>query len=61
MTTMKIVLSNVEKISPAYRSNENSIKISCDMLHRDMEDIMCQICEQFGDEMFLELVEKIVT
>lgn len=59
MTTMKIVLSNVENISPAYRPNENSIKVTCDMGDADMKDIMCQICEQFGDKAFLKLARKI--
>lgn len=61
MATMKIILSNVEKVSPAYRPNENSIRISCDISHSDMEDIMYQICEQLGDEVFIKLAKKIIT
>lgn len=61
MATMKIILSNVSSVSPAYRPNENSIKINCDILHTDMEDIMCQICEQLGDEVFIKLAKRIIT
>ena len=61
MATMKIVLSNVEKISPTHRPNQNSIKVYCDMSYADIEDIMAQICEQLGDKEFLELAKKIIT
>lgn len=61
MATMTIVLSDIEEVSPAYRPNENSIRIRCNMANRDMEDIMCQICEEFGEDAFLKLANKILT
>lgn len=60
MATMTIVLSNVETVSPAYRPNENSIRVRCDMSDADMENIMCQIGEQFGEDAFLKLAKKII-
>jgi hypothetical protein len=60
MATMKIILSNVEKVSPAYRPNENSIRINCDISHSDMEDIMYQICDQLGDKAFLKLAKRVI-
>lgn len=60
MSTMKLVLSNVSKISPAWRSNSNTVTVECDMETRDMEDAIAQICEQIGDEEFLKYVKAMV-
>ena len=56
---MSITVNHIEKLIPA-GGMDQSITIECDMTHRDMEDIVAQVCEQMGDDVFLEYIKQMI-
>ena len=59
MATLKLTLSYIAriKIDP---HNRGCIIVDCDMNFYGYESIIAQICEQMGDDDFMDLVNKMV-
>ena len=61
MSTMQIVVNNIERMQPAGRSNCDDITINCNIHMQDMKDIIAQCCEQMGEEAFNDYVQAMLT
>lgn len=60
---MKLNLTDMTNLRWSGRSNEGgqTITLNCRMDHRDMEDTIAQICEQMGDEVFMDFVTRMMS
>ena len=60
MATLKLSLLYIDGIKIDSK-NMPSILVDCDMDNYGYEDTIAQICEQMGDEAFMDYVKKMMT
>jgi len=60
MATLQLSLEYIESVKIDPR-NPGCIAIDCDMNNRGHEDAIAQICEQMGDDAFMEYVKNMMS
>lgn len=60
MATLKLSLTYIDHVKIDH-NNPGCIVIGCDMNNRGHEDAIAQICEQMGDDAFMEYVKKMMS